>query len=216
MSRKTLKRVKKLLSLFAAGSLFVASTYQMYSLAQGVLGKVESGSINIEEPVPTPKYPYKSCGSDKEKVFNGEFKPDRIVIDSVGIDLPVVSVPLKNGTWKVNANVANFAEETSLVNGREGNVGIYAHDRKIGFTEIKNLKEEDTIVVYGESQNALLKATYSVKLQSITTPNDVEVFYPTEEPVLTLVTCSGTFSEKRLALKAKLVSIEELNCNLEN
>src|SRR5436190_7489274 len=36
------------------------------------------------------------------------FKPERIVMGSVNIDLPVVSVPLENGTWDVRPHVANF------------------------------------------------------------------------------------------------------------
>lgn len=133
------------------------------------------------------------------------FTPAEIIIPKIKLDLPIISVPVMNGTWQVNKDVANFAEGTSLVNEKTGNVGIYAHDNKQGFTNIKKLIAGDTLVLKGSQFIAI----YQVSKIGLANPIDVGVFYPTEKPQLTLVTCAGLFSEKRFILTADLVKIEK-------
>lgn len=138
--------------------------------------------------------------------INQPFVPERIIIKSVDIDLPVVSVPLTNGSWQVNAGVANFAEGTSLVNKKEGNVGVFAHDREDGFSKIKKVLTASDIIVLGKNTRAI----YQVHSASVIAPTAVNVFYPTKEPVLTLITCDGVFSEKRYMVQARLIKIESI------
>lgn len=137
---------------------------------------------------------------------NQPFTPERIIIKSVNIDLPVVSVPLTNGTWQVNAGVANYAEGTSLVNKNEGNVGIFAHDREDGFSRIKKVLTASDIIVLGKNTRAI----YQVQSASVIAPTAVNVFYPTTGPVLTLITCDGVFSEKRYMVQARLIRVEPI------
>lgn len=156
-----------------------------------------------------PKYPYHACDQGAPVEFSGEFVPQHITIQRADIDLPIVSVPLENGTWKVNDKVANFAQGTSSVSSTKGNVGIFAHDRMPGFAAIKDLIPGDIIEVYGDR----FVAVYKVEQGNVTDPDSVDVFYPTEDPQITLVTCQGNFSEKRYVIRAKLNFIKELNCN---
>ena len=51
-------------------------------------------------------------------------------------------VPLKDGTWEVHEGMANHAKETGLISKTGGNVGIYAHDKKNGFANIKKAVEQ--------------------------------------------------------------------------
>lgn len=151
----------------------------------------------------------KACSEDST---SKSYVPTHITISSVNIDLPVVPVTLVQGTWEVHDGVANYAVETSIVSNKKGNVGIFAHDRDNAFTRIKNLHTGDRIEVL----TAAGKATYTVTSSHVTEPTDVEVFDPTVNPTLTLVTCSGIFSEQRYIVKAKLVSFEKGNCHAEN
>ncbi len=185
--------------LFIAGIPFLL-------LARGV-----TGLVKYEDDTPpavlgeTKESPYEVsyCSGETEKVV--EFVPEHITIPDTNIDLNVVSVPLENGTWKVFSGVANYAKETSPVNLVSGNVGIYAHNRKNGFLGIRELKEDSAIDVYGGNY----VATYHVSKTAIANPSAVDVFYATTDPTLTLVTCDGTFSERRYVLQAKLVSVKE-------
>lgn len=134
-------------------------------------------------------------------------RPAQISAEKISLDLPVVSVPLTHGTWAVNAKTANYAEGTSFVNQDKGNVGIYAHDTLEGFSNIKKLQIGDQIRVTGEG----FAAVYEVQATSVVTSDSISVFYPSDRPELTLLTCDGVFSEKRYMVKANL---KELNKNL--
>jgi LPXTG-site transpeptidase (sortase) family protein len=185
---------------------FILASIPLALLVKGIVQLVRPAeemvvASNIS-PQPTLPYEVSYCS---DKVKDVEFVPEHITIQNADIDLQVVSVPLENGTWKVNTGVANFAEGTSTVNLKSGNVGIFAHDRKNGFAGIKTLVEGSSIEVYGGGY----MATYRVEKSAIANPSDVDVFYPSEVPNLTLVTCNGTFSEKRYIIQATLVSVKE-------
>jgi sortase A len=173
-------------------------------IMQFIAPSEEVSDVVAISKAPTPPYEVAYCSNESEKI---EFVPSHITIANANIDLPVVSVPLENGTWKVNTGVANFAEGTSTVNTVTGNVGIFAHNRKDAFAGIQNLEEGTTIEVSGQGYIA----TYRVEKTGAVQPDQVDVFYPTEEPNLTLVTCDGVFSEKRYIIQAKLVSIRCAN-----
>lgn len=135
-----------------------------------------------------------------------EHVPSFISIEKVQIHLPVVSVPLVNGTWQVNEGVANYAEGTNYVSDKKGNVGIFAHDKTNGFTRIKSLAVGDKVEL--ETNDGYI-ALYTIVSKYDTIPSNVQVFYPTERPSLTLVTCNGVFSDKRHVVRAELVSLQK-------
>ncbi len=146
------------------------------------------------------------CGTEttEDAVKNKTFKPERIVIESIKLDKKVVSVPLKNGTWEVQPAVANYAEGTSLVNTKDGNVGLFGHAQANAFLPIKDVKVGQEIVLYGKNY----KATYKVTTIKTIKPTQVDVFYPTEKPSVTLITCDGPNDIYRHMVRAELVSIE--------
>lgn len=156
---------------------------------------------------------YQFCKTSDAEVEFGKIRegivPEVIQIDSVGINLPIESKPLVNGTWEVSDNIANFAQGTSLINGIDGNVGIYGHDRDNVLGKIKDLKKDDEVVIYSGSY----KVTYKVEDSFVSDPNNVDVFYHTDEPFLTLATCDGIFSRQRYIVRAKFNGIQEINCN---
>jgi LPXTG-site transpeptidase (sortase) family protein len=186
----------------------VTSLFQLDYLRKGFFSKVLDYSWVQGSLWPNHTAVCTHCGTEttvpESRVVT--FTPERIIIDSTKIDLPVVSVPLKNGTWEVTPHVANYAEGTSLVNKKEGNVGIFAHARLDAFGNLKKVKPGDSIVVYGKSY----RAEYTVETITKVAPNAVDVFYPVKEPVITLTTCDGFFDEKRLMVRAKLVNIQRV------
>lgn len=175
------------LALFAF-AIVGFSAFQLVGVSTSVATRI---SENIKAPV------------EIAKVENG--MPTRIIISKANIDLPVVPVALKNGTWAVVDGKANYAVETSRISSKGGNVGIYGHDLPNAFTNIKKLKKGDKVVITITSGQ---KATYVVESSKLTDPSDVDTFNTTKNPTLTLVTCDGEFSEQRYIVKAKLVSIK--------
>lgn len=151
-----------------------------------------------------------NCGTevtqDAKAEKNITFTPERIVIESINLDKPVISVPLKNGTWAVQDGVANYAEGTSLVNSKTGNVGIFGHSQANAFLPIKGVQVGSTITLYGKNY----KATYKVTKTDTVTPDQVDVFYPTEKSSVTLITCDGPQDIYRHMVRGELVEIVEV------
>ncbi len=134
--------------------------------------------------------------------------PDGFRAPTINIALPVRYVPLENETWKVNDAAANYAGGTDLINSESGNVGLFGHDRDNAFHSIKNLKVGDPVILVADEYTARYRVTESFN----TIPQDVDVFAKTEVPTVTLVTCSGSFSQMRYVVRAQLDYIE-LNNN---
>lgn len=144
---------------------------------------------------------------ENNTIANGE-TPVRIVIPVINLDLPIESAQIQGNTWPVQEKVANFASETSLLRSTGGNVGLFGHDRTDAFRPIKHLKQGDTVIVYTEN----LIAYYTISTEEITQANNVSVFYQTDTPILTLLTCDGLFSEQRYVLHARLDHIVSSSC----
>lgn len=196
----------------AASFIVGASLFQIVNLGDSLayrLGVREAHTAAVAVSESDNKY--LACSGERldTSEFDQELTPESIKIEKSGINLNVVSMPLVNGTWEVKAGAANYAEGTSLLNGFDGNVGIYAHDTNSDFAKIKDLQPGDVISVYAGGY----KFKYEVKSTQTTSPEDLDVFYPTEQATLTLVTCDGILSQLRFALKAELVEIEQLTCN---
>lgn len=137
-------------------------------------------------------------------------KLQRLVIPNVSVGLPIVTVPLANGTWEVEESVANFAAESSPFTGEPGNSVIFGHNKLDAFRPINKLKRGDQVHV----QTSTHQFTYVVKSISTTAPTNVDVLKPVEgKKELTLITCNGVFDEKRLIIKSELTDIVQLNCN---
>jgi len=183
---------------------FLASIFQLRFLESGIISRfsnliqTNAATIPVKEKL--------AAAFSTQSTQSVSFTPERIVIEKVSIDLPVESVPLKNGTWEVNPHVANFAEGTSVVNSINGNVGIYAHDTIDAFSKIKQVLTGYDILVFGKTY----RATYKVDSATVIAPAAIDVFFPTKEPTLTLITCEGVFSDKRYMVKATLVKIEKI------
>ncbi|NTV31334.1 sortase [candidate division WWE3 bacterium] len=163
------------------------------------------------EPTVTPS---SECSVGPVDPLQGEFVPQQIQISQAGIDLPIIPVPLENGTWQVNDNVANFAQGTSFLSAESGNVGLFAHDRNSAFRSIKKLKVDDLIQIKTVYDKVEYTFTYRVEQIDSVTPDQVNVFAPTDAPVVTLVTCDGVFSQMRHVVRAALEKVERSRCNV--
>ncbi len=125
--------------------------------------------------------------------------PKQIVIEKVGIDLPIFAGSIVKGKWTVVANGANHWNESAKL-GEKGNVVIYGHNWGNLFGPIRQLEVGDTIRVRGENDqlfNYTVIQTMSVK------PTQVEIVAPTKEPQLTLYTCIGFLDRERFVVIAK-------------
>lgn len=194
-------------SYFVILILVIVVTFFQIQILVSELYKVIDGTIKASAKEDLTKLQLEQQVTRKPQISpTQDVQPTEISIEKIGLNLKVVKSPLLNGTWETNQGVANYAEGTSGINGKTGNIGLFAHDRTNGFTNIKLLKTGDLVVVKGENT----KATYVVEKSSIANPSDVEVFFQTSEPKLTLITCEGAFSQQRYVIVAHLSNFEIL------
>lgn len=123
--------------------------------------------------------------------------PLRIVIPSLGIDLPVVEAKIMNGFWEVSETSASHGAGSAYP-GEVGNMVIFAHARKGLFLPLRDIKRREVIYVLTNSG----WHRYRVEKTHEVTPEQVEVIQPTEEETLTLFTCTGFADSKRLIVSA--------------
>ena len=123
----------------------------------------------------------------------------RLLIPALDLNVMVLE-----GTdrWTLNRAVGHI-EKTALP-GRAGNVGISAH-RDGYFRNLGRIARGDEISILTPEKTY----TYAVESTHIVNPGDIEVLAPSDQPVLTLVTCFPFYfvgdAPQRFVVKAQLV-----------
>jgi len=136
----------------------------------------------------------------------------RIVIPAIDVDAPVVVIPIRNGTWDVEQITHEVGHLQGTASpGDSSNVVMAGHITLTTggygpFRGLAQLQPGDEVLVYVGDQEVYVYKVDSVKTVEAT---DVEVTYPTTEPILTLITCvnwdpvRGRYSD-RLVVVARL------------
>ena len=122
----------------------------------------------------------------------------RLVIPTLGIDAPIVEVPITNKTWDVSGLTYEIAHLGGTANpGEKNNMVLAGHvtlKRGAGpFLHLESLEPGDLAIVYAGEQ----AYTYRVVSKKYLGLTDVSVAYPTSDPILTLITCTNWDAENR-------------------
>ena len=139
-------------------------------------------------------------------------------IPSLGVNLPVVGVPMRMGTW----NVAWLGNEAGWLEGSafpswNGNSVLTGHSYLANgnpgpFAGLNGLKFGDKIIVRAYGQQNI----FEVRTNLIIEPNDKSIMMHEELPWITLITCKD-YDEKndtylhRIVVRAVLVNVHPLN-----
>lgn len=116
----------------------------------------------------------------------------RIVIPAIDVDVPVVVVPIRNDTWDVKQITHEVGHLQGTASpGDSSNVVMAGHITLTNgdygpFRGLAQLQPGDEILVYVGDREVYI---YTVDLVKTVQATDVEVAYPTTEPILTLITC---------------------------
>lgn len=140
------------------------------------------------------------------EVLTAEGNPIKLKIQDLGIDVDVVEgdyLP-QTKTWNVSSSYANFASISNLDNTKEGNTVIYGHNSSKIFGKTKDLKVGMQVLVFTGNGYEFI---YSFEGSSLVSPSDTSVFSYKGKPILTLITCWGTFNEKRSLMKFNLEKV---------
>jgi LPXTG-site transpeptidase (sortase) family protein len=137
-----------------------------------------------------------------------------VEIPALGIKIPIVGVPLKDGTWNVAwlGNQAGWLEGTAFPSWSGNSVltsHVYLSNGLAGpFVNLNKLKFGDKIIVHAYGQ----KYTFAVQTNAVVAPDDTSAFKHEDKPWLTLVTCKEYDEKinayrKRVVVRAVLVSV---------
>lgn len=156
----------------------------------------ESVESFSREPVKVDK----SLLAGNEKKDLAKNPPIRVIIPTLGIDLPVKEAKVVNGFWEVFADSAAFGLGSAYPD-EAGNQVIFAHAREGLFLPLRKAKVGQSVMVLTRDK------WYSYKIKEIkeVLPNQTDVIAPTKDPILTLYTCSGFADNKRLIITAERI-----------
>ena len=123
----------------------------------------------------------------------------RIQIPAIGVDAPVVQ---GDGWEQLKKGVGQRIGSANP--GQRGNVVLSAHNDVYGeiFRDLDKLRPGDQIILYTQQK----AYTYVVTESHVVEPTDVQWLQPTEEPVVTLISCYPYLVDnKRIVVRARLV-----------
>lgn len=141
----------------------------------------------------------------------------RLIIPKINVDVPVAfNIPLEDVDSAMNQGVAQFSiPGANALPGQVGNLVISGHSAgdiyssnpyKFIFSGLERLEVGDLIYINYES----VRYTYQMTGEETVEPTNVNaLIYPTDKPILTLITCTplGT-SRYRLLITAEQINPE--------
>jgi LPXTG-site transpeptidase (sortase) family protein len=137
-----------------------------------------------------------------------ERQATRLVIQTLGLDAPVVLSPIVSQTWQVSQLGKDFVGhlEGTASPGDPSNVVLAGHvtlEHNVygPFAALGRLQPGDAIVVYVSKQ----PYTYIVDKLQMVNRTDVQVAYPTQTARLTLITCADWSNELKVYQKRLIV-----------
>jgi LPXTG-site transpeptidase (sortase) family protein len=137
-----------------------------------------------------------------------ERQATRLVIQALGLDVPVVLSPIVSQTWQVSQLGKDFVGhlEGTASPGDPSNVVLaghvtLAHNVYGPFAGLGKLQPSDVIVVYVGEQ----PYTYVVDNRQMVNRTDIQVAYPTRTARITLITCTDWSNELKTYQKRLIV-----------
>jgi LPXTG-site transpeptidase (sortase) family protein len=125
--------------------------------------------------------------------------PERIIIPSINISLPVQTAQITKDTWEVYYKSASFGDKTTYP-GHNGNTVIFAHALPMLFKKLPEIQNGEIIHIFTSNNwyEYIVIETKTVR------PESTEILQNDNEFELTLFTCVGTNFENRFVVKAVL------------
>jgi sortase A len=180
-------------------------------LADQLGGRLPSSGMPGDTPAaPRPDYLIPAQGFVLPPVPTATARPEdprptRLLVPAMQLDTPVAEVFLQEGEWQVADYAAGYHHGTALPG--KGNTVLAGHAgiRGAVFAYLYLLQPGDDIYLDTPTTR------YHYRVRSITSvwPTQVEVMYPTQEPIITMITCTA-WDTQRLIVVADLADTAPL------
>ncbi|MCX6728230.1 MAG: sortase [Candidatus Saccharibacteria bacterium] len=135
--------------------------------------------------------------------------PNRIVINSIGMDLAVGmgTFDPNTGNWTIDDTKAYFADISVPANNHNGTTLIYGHNQGPVFGAVNTIQPNTKAVIYTDTGYHF---HYIYQSMRQVLPNDVSIFQVNGKPSLVLLTCSGGWDTYRSLYNFKLESVNRI------
>jgi LPXTG-site transpeptidase (sortase) family protein len=146
----------------------------------------------VTTPAPTVRAYEVPTSSLRRTVAVMSGMPNRLVVESVGIDIPVGigTYDPATETWTLGDDQAYYADNTVPVNNNNGTTLIYGHAREPLFGSLVNMQVGATASVYTDKGQVFHYRYQSMQQYD---PYDTSIFTNSGPPLLTLQTCAGAW-----------------------
>lgn len=158
-----------------------------------------------DETVPAAQSKFKGWSRSRIRLYeamSGHLPQAEAILNIPSIEL---TAPVLTGASDANLNVSAARIESTAAFGESGNIGIAAH-RDSFFRRLGELEVGDIIELKVDGQTWI----YKTKAHFVVNPDDIYVLNPTEQNLITLVTCYPFYyvgsAPERYIVQGKLVS----------
>lgn len=126
--------------------------------------------------------------------------PEKIVIPSLNLNLPVYPAQIKDNEWEATAKGVSYLI-SSPVPGEIGNSVIYGHNWSSLLGPLVRIKPGDKIEVVMDSGD---KKTFVVNFTTLVDPSQTGILAASDDARITIYTCAGFLDSKRFVATAIL------------
>lgn len=132
------------------------------------------------------------------EVDTSRIVPTRLVIKSLGVDLPIYESEIIDGKWEKTKKGVSYLTTTPLP-GDTGNSIIYGHNWENLLGKLDQIENgNDVKIIFSDGSNAV----FNVKNKFVVTSDQTHILKQSTYPKLTMYTCSNFLDAKRLVVTA--------------
>jgi LPXTG-site transpeptidase (sortase) family protein len=125
--------------------------------------------------------------------------PKQIIIAGTSINLPIVPSTINNQVWETTEKGVSYLT-MSPVPGEKGNSILYGHNWTDLLGPLVEVKPGQTIRIKYEDET---QKTFLVENTATVSPKDTSILMASNEPMITIYTCTGLFDSKRFVVTAR-------------
>jgi LPXTG-site transpeptidase (sortase) family protein len=167
-----------------------------------------AGMLNVGAPSPVVSVtPITKAEKQLAKPIALTGEPAKISIPRLGIDLPIEDgvFDYSNNEWVVVDNAVNFARTTSLPSTGPSNTFMYGHNNNEVLGKTSGLVVGDELLIQTDNGRTF---KYVFASDIVTDPSDTTILSAEyDKSILTLMTCSGFWSQERRLMQFNFVEL---------
>lgn len=125
--------------------------------------------------------------------------PYKLTISSIGVELPIIKSKIERGEWEVTEEGVSYLS-SSPIPGDFGNSILYGHNWPNLLGKLPKVRPGDEIVITMSNSEV---RKFIVDKTQIVEPTNTSILAFSNQPQITIYTCTGILDSKRFVVVAK-------------